>query len=194
MGPLGEVGGDVPFYMRHGGGEYVDTGGSSFRLGDNARRWKGGCVVSFAAAGVITGGITRDQCARREDDRKGRMDPMSSFVVGSSPSHPPPVRNIGIADDEVVVATRRTRRRDDDDDGDADEDRRRRRREEESRMSRCGGRSSDERRGRRKCEGNVRGNTDAAGRILLATAAPTATEAMPMMAEGFNRMWMIWKS
>ena len=36
--------GDVPFYMRHGGGggEYVDTGGSSFRLGDNARRWKGG--------------------------------------------------------------------------------------------------------------------------------------------------------
>ena len=37
----------------------------------------GGCVVFFVAADIITGGIMRDQYARREDDRKGRMDPMS---------------------------------------------------------------------------------------------------------------------
>ena len=42
----------------------------------------GGCVVFFAAADVITGGITRDQYARREDDRKGRMDPMSCSSYG----------------------------------------------------------------------------------------------------------------
>ena len=53
-------------------------GVQSFHLGDNDRPGKGGgCVVFFAAADVITGGITRDQYARREDDRKERMDPMS---------------------------------------------------------------------------------------------------------------------
>ena len=38
---------------------------------------KGGEDASSAAADVITGGITRNQYARRKDDRKGRMDPMS---------------------------------------------------------------------------------------------------------------------
>ena len=61
--------------------ECATAGGGvkSFCLGDNTRRGKGegGCVVFFAAADVITGGITRDQYTRRKDDRKGRMDPMS---------------------------------------------------------------------------------------------------------------------
>ena len=44
-----------------------------------SRKRGGGCIVFFAAADVITGGITRDQYVRREDDKKGRMDPMSCW-------------------------------------------------------------------------------------------------------------------
>jgi hypothetical protein len=55
-----------------GGGKVVPSG----RHRPSRKRW-GSCVVFFAAADVITGGITRDQYARREDDRKGTMDPMS---------------------------------------------------------------------------------------------------------------------
>ena len=90
--------GAVPFYMRaagNGGTEkYDDPGGSSFRLGGS--RKGGGAVVAAVADDEITGGITRDQFARREDGRKGRMDPMSLFVKSCPPS--------GDADDVVGFA------------------------------------------------------------------------------------------
>ena len=68
--------GDVPFYMRHSlelRGKYDNTHGSSFRLGDNR-----GTVIR---GDEITGKIMKDQFARREDDRKDKMDPMSRFYV-----------------------------------------------------------------------------------------------------------------
>ena len=58
-----------------GGGKVVPSGRQ--RL---SRERGGGCVIFFAAADVITGRITRDQYARRKDDRKGRMDPMSRLL------------------------------------------------------------------------------------------------------------------
>jgi hypothetical protein len=91
--------------------ECTTAGGGvkSFRLGDNTRQGKGGggCVVFFAAADVITGGITRDQYVRRKDNTKGRMDPMSRLLLGLLLSLLPPERNVGIANNEVVIATRR---------------------------------------------------------------------------------------
>jgi len=84
----------------------------------------GGTVIVVVADDEIAGGITKDQFARREDEWKGRMDPMSLFVKSCPPS--------GDADDVVGFAgdgngvTRCTRRCWDDDDdggGDADEDR-----------------------------------------------------------------------
>ena len=71
-------------------------GVKSFRSGDNARRGNGGggCIVFFAAAVVITGGITGDQYARRKDDRKGEDGSHESFAVRSSPSPPPPLREM----------------------------------------------------------------------------------------------------
>jgi hypothetical protein len=77
--------GIVPFYMRSisrsndndnssGGGRY-DNNGSSFRLGDVRKNYN---------ADVITEQITRDQYARREDDRKGRIDPMNQFYKSST--------------------------------------------------------------------------------------------------------------
>jgi hypothetical protein len=44
-----------------------------------SRKRGGGCVVFFVAADVITSGITRDLYVRREDNKKGRMDPMSCW-------------------------------------------------------------------------------------------------------------------
>jgi len=85
--------GMVPFYMRSsrsndnnnslhssttGGGRY-DNNGSSFRLGDVRKKYN---------ADVITEQITRDQYARREDDRKERIDPMNQFFKSSSPIKP----------------------------------------------------------------------------------------------------------
>ena len=85
--------GMVPFYMRSsrsndndisshssttGGGRYDDNG-SSFRLGDVRKKYN---------ADVITEQITRDQYARREDDRKGRIDPMNQFFKSSSSIKP----------------------------------------------------------------------------------------------------------
>jgi len=77
--------GIVPFYMRSisrsnekdnsSGGERYDNNGSSFRLG---------VVRKKGNADVITEQITRDQYARREDDRKGRLDPMNQFFKSSS--------------------------------------------------------------------------------------------------------------
>jgi hypothetical protein len=57
-----------------GGGRY-DNNGSSFRLGD---------VRKKGNVDVITEQIMRDQYARREDDRKGRIDPMNQFFKSSS--------------------------------------------------------------------------------------------------------------
>ena len=112
-------------------------GVQSFRLGDNARTGKGGgCVVFFVAADVITGRIMRDQYVRREDDRKGRMDPMSRSSLRSSPfSFPssPLERNVGIAEDEVIIVTGHdaTQHIHHCDDDDYNEDWRRRHQEEE---------------------------------------------------------------
>jgi len=68
--------GDVPFYMRQSSelrGKYDNTHGSSFRLGDNRS--------TGIRGDEITGKIMKDQFARREDDRKDKMDPMSRFYV-----------------------------------------------------------------------------------------------------------------
>ena len=152
--------GAVPFYMRAGNGvrakKYDDPGGYSFRLGGGGR---GGGAVVAVADDEITGRITKDQFARREDGRKGRMDPMSSFVKSCPPSGDGD--DVGVAGGDGGVVARYTRRRDDDDDGggDADEDRSRSGRrpreggggEESSRRSaelERRSRPSDERRGR----------------------------------------------
>jgi hypothetical protein len=76
--------GDVPFYMRQssdgGRRKYDNTHGTAFRLGDNR--------ASGVRADEITGKIMKDQFARREDDRKDKMDPMSRFYVDCpGPSH-----------------------------------------------------------------------------------------------------------
>ncbi len=92
-------------------------------------------------------------------------------------------RNVRIADDEVVIATRRdapvvamTTMATKIGGEDVEEDSRTSRRERVVPWTNvAGGRS---------CKGNVRGNPAAMGRPLLVTAAPTATEVMPMMAEG----------
>ncbi|KAL3769892.1 hypothetical protein ACHAWU_007098 [Discostella pseudostelligera] len=68
--------GDVPFYMRQSSelrGKYDNSHGSSFRLGDNR--------ANGIRGDEITGKIMKDQFARREDDRKDKMDPMSRFYV-----------------------------------------------------------------------------------------------------------------
>jgi hypothetical protein len=114
------------------------------------------------------------------------------WVVGrkvfSFPSSPLE-RNVGIANDEVLIATRRdapivamtttsTKIRG------GDVGRRRRRRRSCGRRDVRGVVPWTNVTGGRSHEGNVRGNPTAMGRPLLVTAAPTATEAMPMMAEG----------
>jgi hypothetical protein len=134
-------------------GKY-DEGGvlsSSFRLGRRLGRAGG------AEADAITSAITMDQYARREDDRKGRMDPMRSFVVGSSSGRSP------TGEKSDWIAFDRTIRRDDDDDGsDTDIDRRMGRKrgreeggmeDESRRWEKERNRSSDERHGRRRSRG-----------------------------------------
>ena len=71
--------GNVPFYMRQSSesrGKYDNINGSSFRLGDNR--------ANGVRGDEITGKIMKDQFARREDERKDKMDPMSRFYIDSS--------------------------------------------------------------------------------------------------------------
>lgn len=82
--------GNVPFYMRQsleGREKYDNNNGSSFRLGDNR--------ATGVLGDEITGKITKDQFARREDDRKDKMDPMSRFYI--DPPDPSCSNTSGIA-------------------------------------------------------------------------------------------------
>ena len=131
---------------------------SSFRLGRRDGR--------NVQDDVITRGITMDQYARREDDRKGRLDPMRSFVVGSVSTHRRrSTTTLGMTNDGNDANDRKNTRRcrRDDDDGDASRKRIRRSRveveggkgmaedEHRRREKESGGRrSSDERHGRKE--------------------------------------------